>query len=341
MRVFDKRKPNVKALARKGDVDGLIDAAGHTELVPGPDGDPVVDVGVPIREEALLALRDVAPDRAAHVFVTALDDSSERVRIAAVVALYERGDSDRLAEAVAKLPAERGEAHATAVQALFRLHNAGSSRSLAEALVHRRDDYTLGEEEQELVPALLRAEARPEAAGEVVDVLISALGDEQEIVAERAEALLVRLGPASIEALVHELAGGAVPHRAATLIGEIKDGRGLQPLVVALSHPDARVRRQSCSALGKLRDPAAVEPLLHATRDPEHQVRVQAGAALDSMGTAAIALSITALLRPMLGEIVKDESPGEMPSNGGAHHSLLPVASNGGLLRRWVGPGGI
>ena len=308
MRIFDKRKPNVKALARKGDVDGLIKAAGHTELIRGPDG-RTVDVGAPIREEALFALRDVAPDRAGDLFVAALGDSSDRVRTAAVVALYEWGESERLAEAVATLPAASGKAHATAVEALFRLHNAGSSSRLADALVRRRDDHPLSEQEQALVPALLRAEERPEAAGEVVQLLISALGHEREIVVERAETLLVRLGPPSIEALVRELAGGTTPHRAAALIGEIKGSLALQPLVAALSHPDARVRGESCSALGKLRDPAAVEPLLQATRDPEHNVRVLAMAALDGMGTVAIAVSIAALLRPMLSEVVAKESP--------------------------------
>jgi HEAT repeat protein len=326
MRVFQKRNPDVKALARKGDVRGLIKAAGHTELmfIPGPDGGTPVDVGAPIREKALFALFDVAPDRAGDVFVTALGDSSERVRTAAVLALYQQGDSERLAEAVASLPVGDG-ARATAVQALFELHDAGGSSRLAEALVHRRDHHPLSEEDLALVAALLGAEERPEAAGEVVQLLISALGHAQEIVAERAEALLVRLGPASIETLVRELAGGATPDRAAALIGEIKDGRGLQPLVAALSHPDARVRSQSCSALGKFRDPAAVELLLQATRDPEHTVRVAAGAALDGMGTAAIALSIAALLRPMLGEAVAKQSPLGMLSNGGTGH-LIEVA---------------
>ena len=323
MRVFDKRKPNVKSLARKGDVDGLIKAAGHTELVPGPDSGMTVDVGVRIREEALFALRDVAPDHAGDVFVTALGDSSDRVRTAAVVALYERGDAERLAEAVARLPATGGTARATAVQALFKLHHAGSSSRLADALVGRRDNAALSEEEQALVPALVRAEERPEAAGEVVQLLISALGHEQEAVVERAEALLVRLGPASIEALVHELAAGATPDRAAAVIGEIKDARALQPLVAGLSHPDAGVRSQCCSGLGKLRDPAAVEPLLRATQDPEHEVRVLAGAALDSLGTAAIALSLAALLRPVLGEAVAKESQPGMLSNGAAGHSIL------------------
>ena len=294
----------------------------HRALIPGPDGGTTVDVGVPIREEALFALRDVAPDRAGHVFVTALGDSSDRVRTAAVVALYERGDSERLAEAVARLPAEGQGARyrcAGPVQPAPRRQQrqaGGCTRSQARPRFAQRGGGVA------LVPALLRAEERPEAAGEVVQLLISALSHEQEIVADRAEALLVRLGPASIEALTRELAGGATPHRAAALIGEIQDGRGLQPLVAALSHPDARVRSQCCSALGKLRDPAAVEPLVQATQDPEHEVRVLAGAALDSMGTAAIALSVAALLRPMLGEAVAKESQLGMLPNGGPGHSI-------------------
>ena len=100
---------------------------------------------------------------------------------------------------------------------------------------------------------------------------------------ERAEALLVRLGTASTDALLRELADGAAAHRAAAVLGDVKDPRALQPLVAALSHPDPRVRSQSCVALGELRDPVAIEPLLQATRDPEHEVRVIASAALNGM----------------------------------------------------------
>ena len=65
-----------------------------------------------------------------------------------------------------------------------------------------------------------------------------------------------------------------------------------------------------------------VEPLLEATRDPDHDVRVLAGAALDRMGTAAIALSVAALLRPILGEAVAGASPWGMFSNGGEGHLI-------------------
>ena len=248
------------------------------------------------------------------------------------MALYELGESERLAEAVVTLPAARGTSRATAVEALFRLHNAGSSSKLADALVRRRDDHPLSEEEQELVPALLRAEQRPEAIGEVVQLLISALGHDREIVVERAETLLVRLGHLSIEALVGELEGGTTPHGAAALIGEIKGSLALQPLVAALSHPDARVRGESCAALAKLRDPAAVEPLLRATRDPDHKVRVLAMAALDGMGTVAIAVSIAALLRPVLSEVVAKESPQDVAT------ALRFMSLPAGATRRETAP---
>jgi HEAT repeat protein len=211
------------------------------------------------------------------------------------VSLYERRDVDRLAEAIRVLVPTAGHARPIAARAFLQLRAAGSSRKLAEALVHRDDDLPLDAADASLLVELVRTEQQPEAPEDVVATLISALADARSIVAERAEALLTALGGLSTRALVQELADGAAPHRAAAVLREIKDPVALEPLVAALSHPDARVRSQSCLALGDFGDPATVEPLLHATRDPEHTVRVHAGAALDSLGTAAIAVSVAAL----------------------------------------------
>jgi HEAT repeat protein len=328
-RVFDKRQPSVKSLARNGDVEGLINAAGHIEFVEGPEG-TALDIGAAIREEALLALRDVALDHAGDAFATALADSSDRVRCAAVLGLYEREDSDLLAEAVAGLPAAGGKARAMAVRALLELRQPGSGGRLADALVHRQDFLPLTEEEEALIPALLQAEERPDATEELVQLLISALAHRQDIVTERAEALLVCLGTASTDALIRELANGAAPHKAAAVLGDIKDPRALQPLVAALSHPDFRVRGQSCFALGELRDPAAVEPLLQATRDPEHEVRVLASAALNGMGAAAVAVSVAALLRPMLREALGRERVLRVLSDAGSGLACDDVAAGDG-----------
>lgn len=329
IRARDKRQPNVKSLVRDDDVDGLIAAAAYTEVVSSPEG-ARIDLGAAIREEAVLALRQVALERAGKTFAAALADSSDRVRCAGVAALYERGDADQLAEAVAGIPATAGRARAMAVRALFELHAPGSSCRLADALVHRQDNLPLNEEDEALVPALLRIEERPEAPAEVVQVLISALVHTSEVVTERAEALLVRLSPASTDALLRELAEGPAAHRAAAVLGDLKDPRALQPLVAALSHPDPRVRSQSCFALGELRDPVAIEPLLQATRDPEHEVRVIASTALNGMGTVALAVSVAALLRPTLASApARDSALGRRSTakaaEGGASPAAIPA----------------
>src|SRR3954447_4110008 len=120
MRVFDKRKPNIKSLTRRGDVDGLIAAIRDPEL----------------RTEALVALRDVAPDRAGPVFTEALTDPSDQVRCAAVLGLYAQKASAELARASGSLPP--GRARGLAARALLELREPGSSATVARALVHRR-----------------------------------------------------------------------------------------------------------------------------------------------------------------------------------------------------------
>ena len=304
-RLFGLDKPNVKALTRDGDVDGLIEAARYREVVRRVDG-RVSDAGAAIRESAILALRETAGDRAGQTLVRALGDPADRVRCAAVLALYERGDDDSLALGAAHLREEDGQALPTALRALLELQKAGSTYKLAAAIVHREDERPVSEADASILRELLDAEGS-NAGSEVIDLLISALGDTREDVAERAEDLLELLAPESVDALVMELDTGLAPERAASVLGRIKDARALEPLVAALRHPSAEVRMESCVALGELRDPAASEPLLVATRDPEHLVRAGAGAALDRIGTAAIAVSVASLLRPLL-----EKAPSEL-----------------------------
>ena len=175
MRAFDKRQPNVKSLVRKGDVDGLIAAAAYTEFVSGPEGTPI-DVGAPIREEALRCARGArACGRrvcgGARRFV---GPGQVRRHRGAVRARRRRW----LADAVAGIPVTAGRARGLALRALFELHAPGSSRRLAHALVHKHDNLPLSDEDEALVPALVRTEGRPEALAEVVNLLISALVHE-------------------------------------------------------------------------------------------------------------------------------------------------------------------
>jgi HEAT repeat protein len=323
MGLFGKRKPNVKALTKAGKVDGLVEAAQYRDVFADANGVPV-DAGAPIREEAVLALADAFQDGDREAIVThlteALTDPVDRVRCAAVMTLYRLGESGPLTQAVARLPSDQGRARSTAMRALVALREPGSSATLATALIHRDDALALGKADTDLVATLIDEEGTPEGAQDVIELAVESLRHERSAVAFRAEELLERLAPASLDVLVRELENGRASYRAATLLGRMKDSRAFGPLVAALGHPDPRVRSESCAALGELRDPAAAEPLLAATRDTEYDVRARAGEALDRLGTAAIAVSVASLLRPLIAP----PAPGP--------HALSPATNGSELL---------
>jgi HEAT repeat protein len=322
MRIFHRRQPNGKSQTKAGKVDGLVEAAQYREDLATAEGVPL-DAGASIREEAVLALGDASDDRDREAIVDrlreALTDPADRVRCAAVMTLYRLGESRPLAEAVAALPADRGSARRTAMRALVALREPGTSVALAAALLHRDDELALGQADADLVATLIDEAGTPEGAQPVIKLAVAGLGHERSVVAFRAEELLERLAPASLDVLVEELENGSASYRAAILLGRMKDSRAFGPLVAALAHPDPRVRSESCAALGELRDPAAAEPLLAATRDTEYDVRARAGEALDRLGTAAIAVSVASLLRPLIAP----------PAAG---PDLLPPGTNGSAL---------
>jgi HEAT repeat protein len=303
MRFFERRKPNVRSLAKAGKVDDLVEASQYREVVTAGDG-VHLDAGAPIREEAVLALAEASgeDDREAVIsrLTEALADPVDRVRCAAVMTLYRLGEAGPLSEALPSLPTGEGQARDMAVRALAALRAPGSSATVTAALLHRDDDVALGKADAELIAALIDEEGSPDAARDVIEMAVKDLGHERSAVAFRAEELLEQLAPASLDVLVEALNGGETSHRAAAVLGRMKDARALEPLIAALQHPDARVRTESCAALGELRDPAAAEPLLVATRDPQYEVRARAGEALDRLGIAAVAVSVAALLRPLI-----------------------------------------
>jgi hypothetical protein len=230
--------------------------------------------------------------------------------------LYRLGEAGPLARAIPYLPPDGGQARAMANRALVALRAPGSSATLAAAFLHRSDELALGRADADLVATLIREEGTPDASQTVIELAVASLADERSGVGFRAEELLERLGPASRDSLVEELNHGRGAHRAAAVLGRMKDSRALAALVAALEHPDPRVRSESCAALGELRDPAAAEALLVATRDEEYEVRARAGEALDRLGTAAIAISVATLLRPMISQPKPDADPPPLSTNG-------------------------
>jgi HEAT repeat protein len=311
-----ERKPNIKSLVRREDVDGLLEAASYQELVPGSDG-TVSDLGIPVRVEAIMALGTLAPEHAQGQVAAALRDPADRVRCAAVRVLHALEEVDALAEALQWLPTERGHSRTLTSQAILNLRNEIRPSAVVDAVIHHEDDDLLGDQDVQLILALLE-DATEAATGEVLQVLIFALDDERGIVVDRAAELLVRLAPDSIDPLVEELRQGVNPADAAYVLGRIGDPRTLEALVKSLRHRDTRVRAESAAALAELQDPAAVKPLLRATHDPEHTVRSQARVALDRMGTVAVIEGVAELLRPVVRDAVRSAMPQpEVESDGG------------------------
>jgi HEAT repeat protein len=134
---------------------------------------------------------------------------------------------------------------------------------------------------------------------------VHSLDHERGIVVDRAMDLLVRLAPASTNALAAQLRWGPAPAEAACVLGRIGDPRTVDVLVEALGHSDGGVRAESAAALAELRDPSAVNQLVAATHDPEHSVRRQASIALEGMGTDAVITGVAELLEPMIHQAVR------------------------------------
>jgi HEAT repeat protein len=303
MALFRRSKPNVKALARRQDADGLVSAAGYQDLIPAP-GDGMLDRGAEIRRDAILALGQIGPDTGTEAVHAALSDPADEVRVAAIRVLFAREDAGPLAAALAWLPVDHGQSRPLAIRALLELRPPECAPSLTVAIVRESGDAPVGDDEAALLKLLLETGKESDAACEVIEELLVALADEHDPVADRAEDLLALLAPIGIDGVIAELKAGAAPHRAAAVLAEVKDVQSLKPLMEGLLHRDSRVRAECARALGELRDPAAVEALIHASRDPEHRVRAQAGWALDRLGMVALVVGVSTMIRPMIHEAI-------------------------------------
>jgi HEAT repeat protein len=300
------RKLNVESLARNGDVDGLVEATSYREL-ERTSPETVRDLGIPVRAEAILALGGLGPHAGREAVASALRDPADRVRCAAVRVLYDRKEAGVLVQALRWLPAGKGQSCALARQAVLELQESLTPAALADALIHSGDEELLDEEDEPVIQALLGM-GRPEEADELIQLLVSSLADERTVVADRAGELLLRLAPASTDALVAELRGGAAAAEAAYVLSRMADPQTLDALVEALGHGDPRVRAESAAALAELQDPAAVRPLVGATHDPDRGVRTQASLALDRLGTAAVIVGVAALLEPIVLDAVRSSA---------------------------------
>lgn len=325
---------------RSQDVKGLIRALRYEDPVTDKDG-RFVDLGVEARAGAATALATLAGAEVYEALAGALTDPEEKVRMAAIHALRDRGDRRAVGPMISLVTSHSGDERAlsreTAVRTLSLLRDPEVARRATAELLAR------GEELNHLDLAALADLARAGGSKGVQATVGDLLAHLREASApDRARRLVAALAPESVEPLIAVLGDETARHEAVVALGSIHDSRAVEPLSsVLLRDEDPSVRSAAARALGELRHPAAVEPLLLATSDRDYNVRTDAIAAFDGLGNAAIALAVRTLAHPALedGAGHSVEALGATP-NGPA---LPPVEDArvepraGPLLRRLLG----
>jgi HEAT repeat protein len=300
VRLLGGRQPKVEKLRRKNDVDGLVGALSYEDLVRGRDGD-VVDLGVDVRRLAAEALAGMQGHAAFNGLLRALDDPEEGVRRTAVHALRERGDPvavEQLTSAVTSwTQPEYARARAEAADALGFLRDPTAPRRFAAGLVTRPAEPD-EETDAPIFRQLAQGAGRDAVAG-TIDDLVARLPDAS--VSARVRRLLVWLAPDSVDPLIRVLDDSSKRREAIFALGDTHDSRAVEKLCeILLGEHDSNVRTAAAWALGEIRDPSAVESLLLAAADEDYAVRSAASESFDKLGNSAIAVAMSALIRPAL-----------------------------------------
>lgn len=125
----------------------------------------------------------------------------------------------------------------------------------------------------------------------VIKPLIRALADEDGWVQTYAGSTLRAIGTPAVEPLIEALKGSnlEIRRQAATVLGEIKEKRAVEPLIETLfDEEDEFIRARSAMALGEIGDEAALEYLKKAsTEDKTRHVKEEALYALKKFGDRA------------------------------------------------------
>jgi HEAT repeat protein len=249
-----------------------------------------------VRAAAAHALAGLDTPLAEDALLRAVDDPEEAVRVAAIRALRERGEPFAVKQlvhvATSSSGPDRAASRQEAVEALASLEDPEVARGAAAEFLAR--EVGPDDKDQAVLERLVRAGGDEAVRGTIED-LVAQLRESSA--AERAGMLLVALAPDSVEPLVNALHDDLAGQNAAVTLGLTHDSRAVEPLCSLLlgdGHPS--VRRAAAWALGEIRDPAAIRALLMATGDVDYRVRSEAIASFDSLGNAAIALSVGVLV---------------------------------------------
>jgi HEAT repeat protein len=334
MGVLTNRRPRIKQLRRRHDVEGLWKALGYRDEVRTTDG-TVVDLGRSVRREAMAALRGIDDDRVIPAAREALEDEDPEVGLEAARALKERGAADEVVDALARSPERLTEEVRIELRAAVLEPGAPAVGALfAEQIIRYGDQATRPDDEPAFLVELLSRHSASDRELAAWDA-VAELGADDEGRAERAFVVLSCLGDDGVQALREALDR---PHRAhaARALGRLRDSSALPDLIDLLGDADAPARAAAAQALGDIRDPRAVEGLLQASTDDEFVVREACIEAVDKLGSAAVVFAMAAFVQPLLsgpaaGQITATSfpSPGaeDLPS-----HSDAPAAISSGSL---------
>jgi HEAT repeat protein len=300
MRPFaSRRRPKIAKLRAKGNLDGLVEALTHVDVVLDRDGKGH-DVGAQVRVDAADALGDAAPDTGVVAALTqALSDLDERVRIAAARSLGRLGHDAAVAPLARALATGDDGVRDEALKALVEIGDPHAAIVYALALVERRKVDSLASAERSALKALLNLDADDRAAAAIVEEIVAqarTLGTMPPVALQ----LFNWIGSPAVDPLIAALADVAVGPAAAVGLGAARDARAVDPLMALLSSSDPRCRHAAAWSLGEIRDPRSVEALLRATNDDNPNVRDEASEALDKLGAVGVIIGVAAVVQRML-----------------------------------------
>jgi len=229
--------------------------------------------------------------------IAALKDKDPNFRNGAAQALGEIKDPHAVEPLIDTLKDSDALVRASAAEALGRIK---SPRAAAPLIAVMKDTNDL---------VLMKAAG---ALGEIkdpsaVEPLIAVMKGPDSMVGTSVAQALAKLGAPAVDPLIALLkdsgsssAASAVANQirqmnAVRALGEIKDPRAVEPLIVTLRDTFFNLRVSAATALGEIKDPRAVGPLVAAMKDTDLRVRKAASGALGEIGLPAVGPLVAAL----------------------------------------------
>ena len=276
-----RRKSGTMPLVRSGKFPAITGPQGHRRsgVVPTIDLDAALETAW---GRLLVDLNDAKSPQIAERIVADLVTLAE--------AGVRDGTGDAAAEVAAALILRAGEARTAEMarayeEAVRRLTTPATLTLIVQAArVRSRADVVL---------YVLRYAGEEGARAVIRQVMLATTLADRRLHFE----MLIKL-PAAIPVLTRLLGDGRwhVVRNAADLLGEMHASEAEEPLVVALSHADERVRRAAANALARLGTQKAVQSLQGALHDPSPLVRVQVVSGLASRKGSRSAGTLTGAL---------------------------------------------